>query len=158
MGHKHEIHWFGPVSMLGALWAGLTFALGHHFFYNSLDGQEVPSGNYKVSDYDSKISKQQSYFTLGTAFAFAVKTCLVLAVSTAYIQLFWKSLAGQLSRKPFTLRSIDKAYSALGNATLLANMPGWRRFPLLFTLALTTWCVPQEERCLFSLVSDSHAG
>jgi hypothetical protein len=117
MDHKHDIHWFGPSSMLAALWVGLIFALGHHFFYNSLDGQEVPPGNYRISSYDSGISKQQSYFTLGTAFAFAIKTCLVIAVTTAYIQLFWRSLAGQLSRKPFTIRSIDKAYSALGNAT-----------------------------------------
>jgi hypothetical protein len=158
MGQKHDIHWFGPVSMLGSLWAGLTFALGHHFFYNSLDGQEVPSGSYRVSEYDSGISKQQSHFTLGTAFAFATKTCLVIAVSTAYIQLFWKSLAGQLSHKPYTLRSIDKAYSALSNATLLANLPGWRRFPLLFTLALTTWYATKEDHCLCSLMSDCLVG
>lgn len=145
MHQKHNIHWFGPVSMLAALLAGLALALGHHFFYKKLDGTEVPSGSYKVSDYDSGISRQQSYFTLGTAFAFTVKTCLVLAVSTAYVQLFWKSLAGQLSSKPFSLRSIDKAYSALRNATLLANLPGWRRFPLLFTLALTTWCVTRRS-------------
>jgi hypothetical protein len=145
MDHKHDIHWFGPSSMLAALWVGLIFALGHHFFYNSLDGQEVPPGNYRISSYDTGISKQQSYFTLGTAFAFAIKTCLVIAVTTAYIQLFWRSLAGQLSRRPFTLRSIDKAYSALGNATLLVNLPGWRRFPLLFTLALTTWCVTRRR-------------
>lgn len=151
MHQKHDIHWFGPVSMLAALLAGLAFALGHHFFYSKLDGHAVPLGSYKVSGYDSGISKQQSHFTLGTAFAFAVKACLVLAISTAYIQLFWKSLAGQLSHKPFTIRSIDKAYSALSNATLLVNLPGWRRFPLLLTMALTTWYATQR-RSLFLLL------
>jgi hypothetical protein len=92
-----------------------------------------------MGHHNSGISKQQSNTAIGTAFAFAVKTCLVLAVSTAYVQLFWKSLVHQSSSKSFNLQSIDMAYSALLNATLLANLSGWRGFPLLFTLAVTTW-------------------
>lgn len=139
MAKKGQIHWFGLVSMLAALFAGIAFALGHHFFYDRLDGEEIPAGNYTMGLHNSSISKQQSNTAIGTAFAFAVKTCLVLAVSTAYVQLFWKSLVHQSSSKSFNLQSIDMAYSALRNATLLANFSGWRRFPLLFTLAVTTW-------------------
>jgi len=139
MAKKGRIHWFGPVSMLAALFAGIGFALGHHFFYGRLDGKEIPAGNYTMGDYNSGISRQQSNTAVGTALAFAVKTCLVLAVSTAYVQLFWKSLIQQSSSQSYNLQSIDMAYSALRNATLLANFSGWRRFPLLFTLAITTW-------------------
>lgn len=139
MLERGHLHWFGPASMLSALFAGLASALGHHFFYNNLSGKDVPSGSYHVAGYDSGISKQQSNVALGTALAFAVKTCLVLAVSTAYVQLFWKALIEQSPSKPPTLRSIDKGYSALRNAILLLNFSGWRRFPLLFTMALATW-------------------
>lgn len=135
----HQIHWFGPVSMLLGSFAGIAFSLGHHFFYNSLHGEEIPSGNYNVGERDSGISRQQTNVAVGTALAFAVKTCLVLAVSTAYAQLFWRSLNRQTSSKAFTLQNIDMAYSALRNAVLLLNYTGWRRFPLLFILALATW-------------------
>lgn len=77
--------------MLVALFAGIAFALGHHFFYDRLDVKELPAGNYTMGQYNSGISRQQSNTAIGTAFAFAVKTCLVLAVSTAYVHhLVWR--------------------------------------------------------------------
>lgn len=138
---KISIHWFGPTSMLAAFIAGLAFALGHHVFNNSLNDEEVPQGNYTISSYKSGISKQESYLTAGTAFAFAVRTCLVIAISTAYVQLFWRALATQLCNRSFTLENVDKAYSALRNATLLANFSGWRSFPMMFAIALIAWYV-----------------
>jgi hypothetical protein len=139
MTERHHAHWFSPASMLATWLAALAFALGHHFFYDNLDGEYTPSGNHFIDAYDTGVSKQQMNLAVGTALAFAVKTCLVLAASTAYVQLFWKVLISQPSSHPFHLQSIDKAYSALRNATLLIDYPSWKRFPLLFSLALTTW-------------------
>jgi hypothetical protein len=136
MLHDRDIYWLAPVSMLAALLAGIAFAAGHHAFYNYLNDREVPSGDYSMN-----VSKQQTNAALGTAFAFAVKTCLVLAVSTAYVQIFWKHLTARSTGQPLTLKNVDKSYSALRNALLLVDIPGWRSFPLLFTMALTAWLV-----------------
>lgn len=143
---RPQFHWFSPVCMLIALFAGLLFALGHHVFYDKLDGSEIPTGNYTMSFYDSGISKQQSNIAIGTALAFAVKTSFVLAVSTAYFQLFWRSLVGPSSRQPSPLHAIDKAHSALRDATVIINFRSWKRFPLLLTLGLITWYCKRAPR------------
>jgi hypothetical protein len=139
MAEQDRIHWRGPASMMSAFFAAIAFALGHHFFYDRLDGEAISVGNYTMRHYDSGISKQQYNTAIGTGLAFAVKACLGLAVSTAYVQLFWKSLFHESSSKSLDLQSIDMVYSALRNAFLLANFCRWRRFPLLFILAVTTW-------------------
>jgi hypothetical protein len=84
MTDRRQIHWFGITSMSVSLLAGIGFALGQHFFYTSLHGKQVPQGNYEMVDVDFGVSEQQVNTAIGTAFAFAVKSCLVLAVSTAY--------------------------------------------------------------------------
>ena len=123
--------------MLAALVAGVAFALGHHVFYDRLDGEKIPAGDYSMGKYNSGITKQQTNTAIGTGLAFAVRTYFVIAVGTAYVQLFWKSLR-ESSSKLFDLRSIDMAYSAPHNAFLLFKLSGWRRFPVLFTLVVTT--------------------
>ena len=73
MAKKGRIHWFGPASMLAALFAGIAFSLGHNFFYDRLDGKELPAVNYTMGQYNSGISRQQSNTAIGTAFAFGCK-------------------------------------------------------------------------------------
>jgi hypothetical protein len=138
MAEQDRIHWQSPSFMLAALFAGVAFALGHHLFYNRLDGEEIPAGDYTMGKYNSGITKQQTNAEIGTGLAFAVRTCYVFAVGTAYVQLFWKSLR-ESSSKLLDLQSIDMAYSAPRNAILLFKPSGWRRFPVLFTLVVTTW-------------------
>lgn len=123
--------------MLATLVAGVVFALGHHVFYDRLDGEEISAGDYTMEKYNSGITKQQTNTEIGTGLAFAVRTCFVLAVGTAYVQLFWKYFH-ESSSKSLDLQSIDMAYSAPRNAFLLAKPSGWRRFPVLFTLVVTT--------------------
>lgn len=60
-------------------------------------------------------------------------------VTITYIQVLWKVLFEYSSRKSFELCNIDEAYSALRDATLLADVRAWKRFPLLFALVLTAW-------------------
>lgn len=62
--------------MSAALIAGLGFALGQHFFYVSLHGRKVPEGSYGMVEFDTGVSKQQVNTAIGTALAFAVKSCL----------------------------------------------------------------------------------
>lgn len=62
--------------MLGALFAGMILALGHHMYYAKLDEQEVPPGDHDLRLF--LVSKQQMTAATGTAFAFAVRSALVL--------------------------------------------------------------------------------
>jgi len=132
-----RVHWLAPASMLAALVAGIIFALSHHIFYSNLDGAATPSGTYSFAG----VSKQQINTAIGTALAFATKACLVVAVSTAWVQLFWSALKTRSPRGVLTLGDTNKAYSVIHNAFMLFYPLGWWRFPLVFVLALVTWYV-----------------
>ena len=56
-----SIHWHIPAMMIGAIGAGVIFAICHHVFYQSLDGQPVSNGNLR----HFPISKQQSNIAIG---------------------------------------------------------------------------------------------
>ncbi|KAM0721362.1 hypothetical protein Q7P37_002286 [Cladosporium fusiforme] len=123
--------------MLVALVSGGLLASAHHLFYDSLQGETVPSGR---SSLGLGLSKQQMNIAIGTAFAFAVKTCLVVATSTACVQLFWVRVV--TSSGDLRLKNINAAYSVNGNVFRLFYLPGWRRFPILFALAFVAWLIP----------------
>lgn len=120
--------------MLTALISGGSLALGHHLFYDSLRGKEAPSGSSLLG---LGLSKQQTNIAIGTAFAFATKTCLVVAASTTCIQLFWLRVVTKHS--DLKLKSVNNAYSVTGNIFKLLYLSEWRQFPLLFIVALITW-------------------
>jgi hypothetical protein len=120
--------------MLSALITGALFAIAHHLFYDSLHGRAVPSGRFSP---DIGLSRQQTNIAIGTALAFAFKTCVVTATSSACVQLFWTRVA--IESCGFKLKSINTAYSATGNFFKLFYLSEWRRFPLLFILALVAW-------------------
>ena len=88
-----HVHWYGPTCMLGALLAGILLALGHHIYYATLDENEVPAGDHDLRLFS--VSRQQATAAVGTAFAFAVRSALVLAISSAYVQLFWLRLVAK---------------------------------------------------------------
>jgi hypothetical protein len=120
--------------MLFALITGALLAIAHRLFYDGLHGRAVPSGRFSP---DIGLSRQQTNIAIGTALAFAFKTCAVIATSTACVQLFWTRVA--IKPCGLKLKSINTAYSVTGNLFKLFHLSEWRRFPLLFILALITW-------------------
>lgn len=122
--------------MLGALLAGILLALGHHIYYATLDENEVPAGDHNLRLFS--VSRQQVTAAVGTAFAFAVRSALVLAISSAYVQLFWLRLVAK-SKKLLALQDINAAFSAPRNVFILRKGSLWLRFPLLCVIALVTW-------------------
>jgi hypothetical protein len=123
--------------MLTALTAGILLALGHHLFYQRLNGTETPTDDLRFANLS--YSKQQMNIQVGTAFAFLVKASLVVSVSIAYAQVFWGAFSGSHHRKPPTLSNIDTAFSALGSVLALLKFPVWLRHPVLLSLAALTW-------------------
>lgn len=117
--------------MLGSLITGILFAIGHHCFYQNLDGT-VASESFILGS----ISYQQANIAIGTALAFIVKSFLVLAVVTAFIQVFWKASSEGQRVSANTIRQLDVVYSVLNNVFALAHVKIWLN--CLTLLALST--------------------
>jgi hypothetical protein len=83
------------------------------------------------------MSRQQINTSVGTAFAFLVRTFLALAVSTAYVQVFWSSV--KTAKRSPTLNELDWANAGLYNFYGLFNLKHGSKYPLLLTLALLFW-------------------
>jgi hypothetical protein len=121
------IHWRTPTVIKLAFVAGLAFALSHHIFYNRLDGQPV----------NNHLFNQQVNLAVGQALAFLVRACLVIAVSAAYWQIFWKTVL----HETLALSQIDALAGMLGSALDLLNFRV-AKHPALVALALLSWTVP----------------
>ncbi len=144
MAASTSIHWQAPTTVLLALIAGVLFAVGHHIFYNSLNGKPAPNDNYNILG--SHVSTQQVNIAGGTALAFLVQACLVTAIGAAYAQMFWRAM---LHRTPeVTLESLDTTYSAVSNIHWMLKVWIWYRYPALFSLASIYWYVRWSHLCI----------
>lgn len=131
------MHWSAPVSTLGSLVAGFVFILAHHLFYQSLNGTLVSDD----APFGFEISQQQVNVAVGTAFAFLAKACLVVAVSAAFVQIFWHTIRAQRMEAAPTLERIDAVYSTLDNAFEMLNVRSWYTHPVLMVVAGLAWFV-----------------
>ena len=129
------IHWLAPTTMGFALLVGFSLALAHHLFYASLDRKLVPTGSYPFAG--KKLPKQQFNTSVGIALAFLVRTFLAIAMSTAYVQIFWRST--MKAKQPPTLAELDWANTVLSNVFSLFNLKLARNYPSLVLLALIFW-------------------
>ena len=119
--------------MISALLSGTLFAVGHHLFYNSHDGEDVRGS-----------MGQQWVIRIGTAFAFLVTTFLAAAAGSAYVQRQWY----KLGRKEYRIADVDSLFGILGDATFFFDRV-WFRDVLLALLAVATWYVePFPPRCM----------
>ena len=118
MKQQTSIHWLAPASMLGGLAAGVLFAGGHHLFYSSLDGKPVTNGFL----FGSSISKQETRVSIGLAFAFLVKACLVFSMSVAFVKLFWREAKAPNPRHVPTLARLDSLHFVFNNIFALVDV------------------------------------
>lgn len=130
-------YWRTPFVILAGVFAGISLAIGHHAFYNSLNGAEPSTEIYHLNGFN--LSKQQTNIAIGTAFAFLIRACLLLSLSTAYVQVFWKALTSSSADTTHQLGNLDTAFSALNSLLALVNFSAWRSYPLLLLLATTSW-------------------
>ncbi|KAF2716058.1 hypothetical protein K431DRAFT_30342 [Polychaeton citri CBS 116435] len=138
MAKRRSIHWVIPTNSTLAFLSGCLLALGHHLFYESLNGEIVATGSYHVAN--STVSKQQFNIAVGTAFAFIVKSMLAMAITVAYTQLFWRVL--RKADRGVRLASADAAFSALQDITALFKVSVWWRHPMLFLIVVLFWALP----------------
>ncbi|CAI7623563.1 unnamed protein product [Penicillium discolor] len=127
------------IVMVAALLAGLACALAHDAFYQSLNGKPILKAQPLAGVGSSlNISDQQVYLSLGTLFAFLVKSFLGASVSTVFDQFVWKSIHGQRTK----IGIIDDLLLVLKNGFSVLNLRLWKRSPISMTLALICWLLP----------------
>lgn len=116
--------WSEAWSMCCFLVAGILFAVGHHIFYNDLDGKEADN--------------QSRMLRYGTALAFLAKANLVTAVILAFRQRVWM----MVRRKILSLAAVDSLFAAAEDLTALFNWEALRSAKLAMCLAVYIWCTP----------------
>ena len=77
---------------------GLGIAVGHHFYFQYLDGRLAPNHG---------ISSQQVVKQVGNAFVFLALACFRASIVIAYYQYIWTIF----KRKALKISSIDKVFS-----------------------------------------------
>jgi hypothetical protein len=135
MTSQRKIYWLAPTTMITSFLGGFLLALGHHLFYASRAGDIVPTGSY--SFLGTTLQKQQFNTSVGTALAFLVKTFLSVAISVAYIQLFW--LTAHRAKQNPRLGDVDWVTSGLSNVFSLVYPNLWWKYPILGVSALVFW-------------------
>lgn len=141
MATFRSVPWLAPATTLLALLTGSLLAMGHHFFYSSLANTSVPTGSYTFVG--KSLPKQQLNTAIGTAFAFLVKAFLTVAVSTAYVQAFWRAMRS--AEENPTLAELDCTSSALANALGLFDFKTWWMHPVLLLLTIIFWSVMSRK-------------
>ncbi|KAJ4368172.1 hypothetical protein N0V83_006528 [Neocucurbitaria cava] len=94
-----HIHWTTPALIMSLFIAGVAAAVGHHFFYTSLNGHPA--------------TEQLKMIRYGTALAFFVKSTLVGCVIMCNRQRIWRTFR----RKAMTMTGIDGLFSATEDPT-----------------------------------------
>lgn len=119
--------------MILALLGGALLATAHHLFYASLNHNAAETGSYFIAG--TPLSKQQFNLSMGTAIAFLVRVLFALAMSVAYVQLFWRSMKNNDPK----LAELDWAAALLDNIFSLFNVKrGWS-YPVLPLIAIIFW-------------------
>ncbi|KAL5001675.1 hypothetical protein BDV10DRAFT_148449 [Aspergillus recurvatus] len=125
--NKHGIHWRMPAAMAICWIIGLGLALGHHFYYFSLNGTIVPGQ-----------TQQEWSLRVGTGLAFLTKTFLTTGVGIACVQNLWWILR----LKPVRLSTLDSMWDIRGNIFNFLDPHVWLRSPNVAILGLISWCIP----------------
>ncbi|POS75951.1 hypothetical protein DHEL01_v205650 [Diaporthe helianthi] len=122
-----RIHWRAPALMVGLFAVGIMLSIGHHFYYQSLDGTIVTSD-----------TRQEWALRAGTAFAFLTHSSLVASAGTAYAQRLWVTV----KRKQFRLGALDRMFSLQSSLFSFLSWEVLSRAKLLCLLGLCLWCLP----------------
>jgi hypothetical protein len=117
---------------------GIGLAIGHHLFYNSLNGSEPSNEVYQIWGVSGGLSQQQVNLAAGATFAFFVKTFLGIALSTAQEQTIWRFIKS----RPTRLSAIDGLFESKDNLFSILNFKLWGLSPISMMLAAIYWYEP----------------
>jgi hypothetical protein len=121
---KWGVNWIQPGIMVGLAVAGTLVAIGHHFYYLSLNGTKAGSAD-----------RQQWSLNFGTAFAVIVTSLLKIACGLAYSQYIWTIIR----RNAITINGLDSLFALTTDFTGFFDTGIWRHASFATLLALTCW-------------------
>ncbi|KAL4752166.1 hypothetical protein BDW72DRAFT_192302 [Aspergillus terricola var. indicus] len=127
MEKQNRIHWRVPTAMVVCFVLGLGLAIGHHFYYYSLNHTTVGGQD-----------EQAWALRIGTGLAFLTKTFLTTAVGFALVQNLWWILRS----KPVRLSTLDSMWDIRGSIFNFFDPHIWIRGPNVAILGLITWTIP----------------
>jgi hypothetical protein len=137
-GVGQRFGWQTPATVAALTCVAIGFALGHHFYYQSLKDTLVLSED------------QQSWsIRLGTGAAVFTKTALVALIGIAAVQRIWATLR----QKAMTLKGIDGMFGIMGDPTCIFNSELLGHAKVLTLFAVVSWCVCLSQ-CMILLVAD----
>ncbi|KAL0943081.1 uncharacterized protein CTRU02_200967 [Colletotrichum truncatum] len=120
----YDRYWHPSWNMYFFLFAGIAFALGHHFFYAGLNGTEA--------------NNQLRMLRYGAALSFLSKASLASAVILAFRQRVWMTVR----RKVLTLAAVDSLFAAAEDMSAIFNFEVFKQARIAMVLALYVWCTP----------------
>lgn len=119
-----QIHWRAPTLILGLLAVGIALALGHHFYYQSLNETTVSSD-----------TRQEWALRFGTAFAFLTQSSLVASAGVSYTQRVWVTV----KKKAFPLRTLDNIFSLQNTLWSFFSWEVLAKAKALYLLGICIW-------------------
>lgn len=121
---RWQIHWRAPALIPGLLFAGIALALGHHFYYMSLNGTVVSSD-----------ARQEWALRFGTAFAFLTQSSLVASAGVAYTQRLWVTV----KKRAFPLKTLDNVFSLQSTIFAFFSWDVLSKAKVLYLLGICIW-------------------
>ena len=121
---KWGFTWRTPLLIFSWALIGIICAIGHHFYYQSLDGTKAGSS-----------TRQSWAVRFGTIFAFLVVASLRASCSVAYKQYIWTLF----KRKAFSLDTIDRLFSVPTDPTGFVSWEFIRDAKVAALLAMLCW-------------------
>ncbi|ORY19432.1 hypothetical protein BCR34DRAFT_595399 [Clohesyomyces aquaticus] len=112
--------WLSPLLMIISLLLGVALSVGHHRYYERMDGREVGT-----------IERQQWVLQTGAAFAISASAFLKTAVGIACTQSIW----GKMRTGFVSLKTTD-------NILAIFNYEHFKRLFIGALVATMLWCLP----------------
>jgi hypothetical protein len=129
------LHWRTLCIVFGSLLASISFAIGHHLFYQSLSDTPVSTANDFALGPWAGMPSQKFNFAVGNTFASLFRMSLSIAVTTAYLQMVWRVLKAESTG----LDVADALSGILANPLGFLNRGAWRKSSLLLAFAGPIW-------------------
>lgn len=136
---KWGVNWFKkPLVMPIFALAGLGMAIGHHFYFQSLDGHLAPDDGV----YSQQVAKQ-----VGNAFVVLALACFRASIVIAYNQYIWTIFR----RNSLKVSTIDNLFSLPSRLLSFFSWQLLSKAPLAVVLGAVPWYV---QRMLPQIVHD----
>jgi len=131
---RQGIHWRNPTVMISLFLISTGVAVGHHFYYRSLEGQEVVSVQTKWT-LDAVPNSQGWKIRCGLIFTFAVKVMYTASAVITYKEFVWVTT----KKKAMSFASLHAMFPATSDIFSFFSLEYVSKAKRAIILAIITW-------------------